>query len=178
MKCPSNRKAMMDRSPAQDLALCSLCGTQHQHTAGSHSCCPCAVCTAQALSIHIWKHQTQTLSKHSCTAVGPADSPLKAKHPGLAQEVIQAECIPWAAPHPHHHHYKSPHFPSPSINSLQNSTGSWITAYSALRFDPNTNNVLQKVGLSIWDLHYCSCMTMELTTESHWGKQDSHHRKL
>lgn len=48
---------------------------------------------------------TQTLSKHSCTAVDPADPSLKAKHPGLAQEVIQA--IP-------KRDFLSPHFPSPS----------------------------------------------------------------
>lgn len=64
-----------------------------------------------------WLYQlhTQSLSKHSCTAVDPADCPLKAKHPGLAQEVIQASTasLVQAQGLPHHYHYKSSHFPFP-----------------------------------------------------------------
>lgn len=57
--------------------------------------------TCMTVNLHsAWVYQcrsrstiTQTLSKHSCTAVDPADSSLKGKHPGHAQELIQAKSV-------------------------------------------------------------------------------------
>lgn len=116
---------------------------------------------------------TQTLSKHSCTAVDPADPSLKAKHPGLAQEVIQA------IPEIFFLSTFSFSLWSDSITSLQNGTGSGITADSALGFDPNANNVLKKS----WAFHIRPALFLLYdhtvnSAELNWGQQGSDHRKL
>lgn len=155
------------QEPSPGFGPCSLCGTHQQHSAGGHSCCPCH-------SLHSTGLYQLTSGSTRPKPSANSDALLWVQLIPLGKQSIQglprrksrlSESLEQArGPHPHHHHYRSPHFPSPSINSLQNSTRWWIRAYFALRFDPNANNVLQKVGLSIWDLHYCSCMTMELTT--------------